>query len=170
VPGNAGKCLNHSSLTDGYICVHIWVSPSDNTEPGPFDVICGRGSVSSRRSRRCNCCCMDECTVRSRFRALAAFSRATHSIVMFVTVVCPRLLLFCGGWRRQETLGHSGNNWLRQVALWHLTKYDDAVSKQEKSDIMSTIIEIVRAKSQDGGFIMKDKDTGLWWEVGTCWS
>jgi hypothetical protein len=64
-------------------------------------------------------------------------------------------------------LEHSGNKWLRQIARQHLTQYDDAVNKQEKSDIVSTIIDIVRAKSPDGGFIAKDKDTGLWWEVGT---
>jgi hypothetical protein len=93
-------------------------------------------------------------------------------------VVCrnsPFFLLFFLGWptdcveQQQDAMEHSGNKWLRQVARQHLTQYDDAVTKQAKSDIVSTIIEMVRAKSQHdgGGFIAKDKDTGLWWEVGT---
>jgi hypothetical protein len=35
-----------------------------------------------------------------------------------------------------------------------------------KSEIMSRIVNIVRAASPNGGFIMQDKMTGQWWEVG----
>jgi hypothetical protein len=48
----------------------------------------------------------------------------------------------------------------------NIIRYAEAPTKGEKSNIMSSIIACVRAASGHGGFIKRDKKTGLWWEVG----
>jgi len=48
----------------------------------------------------------------------------------------------------------------------HLDKYSAATSKQEKSRIVSSIVDTIRRSSANGGFVKLDPLTGNWFEVG----
>jgi hypothetical protein len=36
----------------------------------------------------------------------------------------------------------------------------------DKSNVLSSVVEQVRAASKDGGFVKQDGDDGQWYEVG----
>ena len=48
----------------------------------------------------------------------------------------------------------------------HLERYNAATTKQEKSRIVSDIVDTIRQASPDGGFVKLDPLTGSWREVG----
>jgi hypothetical protein len=47
-----------------------------------------------------------------------------------------------------------------------MDRYSEADSKMDKSLIVSEVVNGIRERSPDGGFIKKDKRTGRWFEVG----
>ena len=47
-----------------------------------------------------------------------------------------------------------------------MEKYATSTSRQDKSDILSTIVNTVRGNSPNGGFVKEDNATGHWFEVG----
>ena len=59
---------------------------------------------------------------------------------------------------------HSGNKYYRSLVEASMTKYSQATNKYEKSQIVSDIIDEVKAKSPEGGFV-KQED-GIWYSVG----
>jgi len=81
---------------------------SPNFEPGPFDVICGRGNISRN---------------------------------------------------------HTGNKKFRKMIARFLPPYAAAVTKSEKSSVVSHIVDAIRDKTKnDGGFVKKKEEK--WYEVG----
>jgi hypothetical protein len=61
---------------------------------------------------------------------------------------------------------HVGNRRFRVICRMHLERYNAATSKQEKSRIVSDIVDTIRQASPDGGFVKLDPLTGSWREVG----
>lgn len=59
---------------------------------------------------------------------------------------------------------HSGNQRYKQMIEMNLAKYKDAKSKNDKSYIVSSIIDSIRDASPHGGFVKEDN--GKWYEVG----
>ena len=70
--------------------------------------------------------------------------------------------VICG--RGRKTLAHPGNSHYRSKVSEALDQYARAKSKMEKSQIVSSIVDEVRALSPQGGFIRQID--GQWFEVG----
>ena len=68
--------------------------------------------------------------------------------------------------RGKEALKHTGNQRYRHLIDLYLEAYKDASNRQEKSRIVSSVVDSVRAASPDGGFVRQDEATGRWYEVG----
>ena len=66
--------------------------------------------------------------------------------------------------RGNAVKSHPGNKRFVQLVSDHQQKYATAGSKLEKSLIVSSIIDMIREASPEGGFV-KLID-GIWWEVG----
>lgn len=66
--------------------------------------------------------------------------------------------------RGKQALDHPGNVHFRRVLSQALFEYSKASTKMKKSQILTRIVDGVRALSPNGGFIKK-KD-GQWFEVG----
>jgi len=59
---------------------------------------------------------------------------------------------------------HIGNKMLRNtIVASRLVEYARTTSKKEKSDVVSSILELVRKNG--GSFVKKDYDTGLWYDA-----
>jgi hypothetical protein len=58
-----------------------------------------------------------------------------------------------------------GNQRLRQIVESYVEEYSAASSRQDKSDILSAIVNEVRSACPDGGFIKQDPVTERWFEV-----
>lgn len=72
--------------------------------------------------------------------------------------------VICG--RGKACYNHQGNKNFRATVETYLPQYFNASSKLEKSLLVSSIVEAVREKSPEGGFVKKDHATGKWFEVG----
>eukprot|EP00522_Entomoneis_paludosa_P006296 CAMPEP_0172448956 /NCGR_PEP_ID=MMETSP1065-20121228/7822_1 /TAXON_ID=265537 /ORGANISM="Amphiprora paludosa, Strain CCMP125" /LENGTH=664 /DNA_ID=CAMNT_0013200551 /DNA_START=187 /DNA_END=2181 /DNA_ORIENTATION=+ len=72
--------------------------------------------------------------------------------------------VLCG--RGNACLRHKGNVQFRTIVRGFLPQYSKAVTKPDKSAILLAVIEAVREKTPDGGFIKKDPSSGRWYEVG----
>jgi hypothetical protein len=59
---------------------------------------------------------------------------------------------------------HSGNKYYRSLVQGSMTKYSQATNKYEKSQIVSDIVDEVKAKSPEGGFIKKEDE--IWYSIG----
>jgi hypothetical protein len=57
---------------------------------------------------------------------------------------------------------HVGNRRFRVICRMHLDKYSSATTKQEKSRIVSDIVDTIRRSSGKGGFVKLDPLTGIW--------
>jgi len=66
--------------------------------------------------------------------------------------------------RGNQAYNHAGNKRFRAIVESYLEEYSKATSKVEKSVVVSTIIDLVREASPNGGFVKKEK--GRWYEVG----
>lgn len=72
--------------------------------------------------------------------------------------------VLCG--RGRKCFFHEGNRRFRDIVSAMVPEYTDATSKMEKGMILSSIVEGIRDKADIGGFLKKDLETGLWYEVG----
>ncbi|CAB9522872.1 Nitrilase family, member 2 [Seminavis robusta] len=72
--------------------------------------------------------------------------------------------VLCG--RGKKNYNSPGNQRLRQIVESYVEQYSAATSRQDKSDILSAIVNEVRSASPDGGFIKQDPVTERWFEVG----
>jgi hypothetical protein len=61
---------------------------------------------------------------------------------------------------------HSGNKIFRILVASRLGEYSVATSKMEKSKILVSAVSEIQKKSPHGGFIKKDPETGLWFQIG----
>lgn len=62
----------------------------------------------------------------------------------------------------------SGNRRFRVICRMHLDKYSAAKTKQEKSRIVTTILDTIQQScGEQGGFVKLDPLTGNWFEVST---
>jgi hypothetical protein len=59
---------------------------------------------------------------------------------------------------------HSGNKLLEVAIKEYITQYNEA-SKQERSDIISCITDVVHNRVPPGQFVHKDPSTGIFVEV-----
>ena len=68
--------------------------------------------------------------------------------------------VICG--RGKKSYGHCGNKNFLTIVAGHIDEYAAATTKQEKSDIVQSIVDILEAK---GGFIRLDAKTGLYYKA-----
>jgi hypothetical protein len=71
--------------------------------------------------------------------------------------------VICG--QGKEAKNHSGNNYYRSLIHMALEKYGKATNKYEKTLLVSSIVDEVRDRSPEGGFVRQEAN-GLWYEVG----
>eukprot|EP00980_Cylindrotheca_fusiformis_P007027 scaffold1475_cov111-Cylindrotheca_fusiformis.AAC.6 len=70
------------------------------------------------------------------------------------------------GWAKQNHL-HAGNQRFRQLVESTAPLYVASQTKQEKTKVIASVVERVRQESPSGGgFIKRDLNTGLWFEIG----
>eukprot|EP00934_Nitzschia_sp_Nitz4_P000853 Nitzschia sp. Nitz4//scaffold14_size191712//91472//92862//NITZ4_001721-RA/size191712-snap-gene-0.136-mRNA-1//1//CDS//3329536921//853//frame0 len=69
------------------------------------------------------------------------------------------------GWARQNHR-HAGNQRFRKIVDQSAPLYVAAKSKLEKTQVIAAVVERVRRESPGGGFVKKDFQTGLWYEIG----
>lgn len=67
--------------------------------------------------------------------------------------------------RGKQAKNHSGNKYYRSLITQAMEKYSNAKNKYEKTLIVSSIVDEVRERSPQGGFVKQEPD-GLWYEVG----
>ena len=72
--------------------------------------------------------------------------------------------VLCG--RGKKNYNSLGNQRLRRIVDSYVEQYSAATSRQDKSDILSAIVNDVRQASPHGGFIKQDPATERWFEVG----
>jgi len=68
--------------------------------------------------------------------------------------------------RGKRCYEHSGNKNFLILVTSRLGEYSVATSKMEKSKILASAVSEIQKKSPYGGFIKKDPETGLWFQVG----
>lgn len=64
----------------------------------------------------------------------------------------------------------TGNQRLRRIVESYVERYSAATSRQDKSDILSAIVDEVRQASPSGGFIKQDPASERWFEVSHAFS
>ena len=69
--------------------------------------------------------------------------------------------VICG--RGKACTSAAGNRRLRAIINKHLQPYSEAKTKLEKSAIVSTIVDLVKKCTTEGGFVKFEE--GKWWEV-----
>ncbi|KAG7357373.1 hypothetical protein IV203_002061 [Nitzschia inconspicua] len=69
------------------------------------------------------------------------------------------------GWARQNHR-HKGNQRFRQLVEFSAPLYVAAKTKLEKTNVIQSVVEKVRRDSVGGGFIKRDFQSGLWYEIG----
>lgn len=75
--------------------------------------------------------------------------------------------VLCG--RGRKCFNHPGNVKFREIVQSFLAQYSKAMTKLEKSYILSDVVEKVRKNSGIGGFIKKNED-GRWYVADSCCS
>jgi len=68
--------------------------------------------------------------------------------------------------RGKRCYEHSGNKSFFILVASRLGEYSVATSKMEKSKILASTVSEIQKKSPSGGFIKKDSETGLWFQIG----
>lgn len=71
--------------------------------------------------------------------------------------------VICG--RGKKCYNHVGNERFRKRVTAMLDEYSRAKSKLDKSGVLATVVDQIRASSPDGGFVKQNED-GRWYEVG----
>jgi hypothetical protein len=68
--------------------------------------------------------------------------------------------------RARQNHRHKGNQRFRQLVEFSAPLYVAARTKLEKTNVIQNVVEKVRRDSVGGGFVKKDFNTGLWFEIG----
>ena len=69
--------------------------------------------------------------------------------------------VICG---RGKTISNApGNQRLKGLITSHLKQYSEALTRLEKSSIVSNIVSMIKQASPSGGFVKFEQ--GCWWEV-----
>ena len=71
--------------------------------------------------------------------------------------------MICG--RGKKCYNHVGNERFRVRVSKMLDEYSKAKSKLDKSGVLASVVDQIRALSPDGGFV-KQNEEGRWFEVG----
>lgn len=71
--------------------------------------------------------------------------------------------VLCG--RGKKNYNSLGNQRLRRIVDSYVEQYSAATSRQDKSDILSAIVNEVRQASPHGGFIKQEPNSERWFEV-----
>jgi hypothetical protein len=114
--------------------------------PGPFDVICGRGKTCKRPARMFLGGCLNS------FLFLCKLSLIPHESYFFLAPTT------------KKGYAYEGNIKLNELVRHYTKEYSSAKTKDEKSNIVSTIAAEVHRLSPNGGFVKKDEEG--WYEVG----
>lgn len=72
--------------------------------------------------------------------------------------------VICG--RGSRCFNHIGNQRFRAIVDERLEEYMKTTCKHEKTTIIIDIVKIIRKNSPNGGFVKKDTESGLYYEVG----
>ena len=72
--------------------------------------------------------------------------------------------VICG--RGRKCFHHIGNQRFRELVLDMLEKYADSPSKLDKSFIICDVVNTIRTRSPNGGFVKFDTQNGRYYEVG----
>jgi hypothetical protein len=72
--------------------------------------------------------------------------------------------VICG--RGSRCFNHIGNKRFRDIVEGKLEEYMNTTCKHEKTTIIIEIVKGIRRNSPEGGFVKKDPETGLFYEVG----
>jgi len=70
----------------------------------------------------------------------------------------------CG--RGNVCYNHEGNRRFRDLVHSSLERYTKASTRHEKGLIVISIVDTVRQRTPNGGFIKKDSKSGEWYEIG----
>ena len=65
--------------------------------------------------------------------------------------------------RGRTAYNHEGNRRFRHILETHLQQYAGAASKQEKSVVVSGVLEQIRTERPEAGFVRKGQD-GRWYK------
>ena len=95
---------------------------------------------------------------------LAKGAAAFKSKLLPVSYVLGEYDVICG--RGSTCFNHIGNRRFRKLVAAHLDRYSMAKSKVSKNAILCDIVQYVRSKSPNGGFVKKNRSTGRFVEVG----
>jgi len=124
-----------------------------NFVPGEHDVLCGRG--------------------KKNYNSLGTLQRlvrkkSSQVVVCGVhhlcTPICDAAVIHTHFYFQFFCI--TGNQRLRIIVDAFVERYANSTSRQDKSDILSTIVNTVRGNSPYGGFVKEDTTTGRWYEVG----
>jgi hypothetical protein len=72
--------------------------------------------------------------------------------------------VFCG--RGSHCFNHPGNGRFREIVSTYVPRYYNAINKFEKSSILHEVVMFIRSTSPGAGFVMRDVETGRYFEVG----
>jgi hypothetical protein len=72
--------------------------------------------------------------------------------------------VYCG--RGSLCFNHVGNLQFRSIVFANLQRYQTATAKFKKSEIIQEIVDFIRSRSPEGGFVKKDFSTNQYFEVG----
>lgn len=93
---------------------------------------------------------------KSRSRA-AGFPLGHEYVLSSHDVVCGR---------GNICYNHEGNRRFRELVHASLDRYTRASTRHEKGLIVISIVDTIRQRSPNGGFVKKDVTTGEWFEIG----
>ena len=108
-------------------------------------------------------------TKKSTLAILKSFTKNDNSSIQFMpsSFKPTHLDIFCG--RSRESRVHVGTAHFRRVIKSNLQDYIEAQTRDEKSYIIKSVIDLLRCKAKSiggAGFIKYDKQNGRWFEVG----
>lgn len=92
--------------------------------------------------------------------APASFSRDSKRLASDYTPNQHDIL--CG--RSKSSLNHAGNQVFRETIFSNLDRYDAARTKLDKSLVVTSIVDLLRSKSPNGGFVRLEGNQ--WYEIG----
>jgi hypothetical protein len=72
--------------------------------------------------------------------------------------------VYCG--RGYLCFNHVGNHRFRDLVSANIQRYNNSLTKFQKSLIIQEVVDYVRSMSEEGGFVKKDIVTGRYFEVG----
>jgi hypothetical protein len=61
---------------------------------------------------------------------------------------------------------HIGNKRFNSLVQDNLDRYCNAANRNNKTSLIYEIVDFIRARSPNGGFVRQDNKSGNWYEVG----